>query len=140
MEKQFNAGAAIGIMGGVLGSIIWLFIAGLAINSPLYAFVPAFCGLAGGFFALFLLTRRPERRMPIAGGTILWLVAINFVFGNLIFDQIPESLWGMSTGKAAFSRLHLNLLFLAMSLLGFYMLVPGRKKPVEDENRPETAA
>ncbi|HLG94086.1 MAG TPA: hypothetical protein VI546_04555 [candidate division Zixibacteria bacterium] len=134
MEKTYNAGAAIGIMGGALGSVIWLFITGLATNSPFYAFVPTICGLAGGFFALFLLTRRPERRQIIAGGVILWLVAINFVFGNLLFDRIPSAVWGMSTGKATFSRLHLNLLLVAMSLFGIYLMAQGwRKKP---ESRP----
>ncbi|MCI0331392.1 MAG: hypothetical protein L0196_10710 [candidate division Zixibacteria bacterium] len=130
MEKTYNAGAAIGIMGGALGSVIWLFITGLAANSPFFAFVPTICGLAGGFFALFLLTRRPERRQTIAGGVILWLVAINLVFGNLLFDRIPPTVWGMSTGREQFSRLHMNLLLVAMSLFGIYLLAQGwRKKP-----------
>ena len=130
MEKTYNAGAAIGIMGGALGSVIWLFITGLATNSPFFAFVPTFCGLAGGFLALFLLTRKPERRQTIAGGVIIWLVAINLVFGNLLFDRIPPTVWGMSTGKEMFSRLHLNLLLVAMSLFGVYLMAQGwRKKP-----------
>ena len=128
MEKTYNAGAAIGIMGGVMGAVIWLFITGLATYSPFFAFVPTLCGLVGGFFALFLLTRKPERRQIIAGGVILWLVAINFAFGNLIFDYIPPTVFGMSTGKAAFPRFHLNLLLLAMLLFGFIILDQGRKK------------
>jgi hypothetical protein len=138
MEKTYNAGAAIGIMGGALGSVIWLFITGLATNSPFFAFVPTFCGLVGGFFALFLLTRKPERRQIIAGGVILWLVAVNLVFGNLLFDRIPPTVWGMSTGKEMFSRLHLNLLLVAMSLFGVYLMAQGwRKKP---ESQPLDSA
>ncbi|MCI0406386.1 MAG: hypothetical protein L0209_10045 [candidate division Zixibacteria bacterium] len=134
MEKTYNAGAAIGIMGGALGSVIWLFITGLATNSPFFAFIPTWCALGGGFFALFLLTRKPERRQLIAGGVILWLVGINLVFGNLLFDKIPPTVWGMSTGKEMFSRLHLNLLLVAMSLFGIYLMSQGwRKKP---ESRP----
>jgi len=56
------------------------------------------------------------------------LAAVNFVFGNLIFDRIGDSLWGISTGKEAFSRLHLNLLLVAMALLGFYLVVQNRIK------------
>ena len=138
MEKTYNAGAALGIMGGVLGSVIWLFITGLETYSSFFAFVPTLCGLVGGFLALFLLTRKPERRQIIAGGVILWLVAINFAFGNLIFDYIPPTVWGMSTGKAAFSRLHLNLLLVAMSLFGIHLMAQGwRKKP---ESKPLTPA
>lgn len=128
MEKTFNTGAAIGIMGGALGSVIWLFITGLAINSPLFTFVPVSCGLFGGFLALFLLSRSPVKRSLIAGGIILWLAAVNFVFGNLVFDQIPVTVWGMPTGKEAFSRLHFNLLLLAMALFGFYLTVQTRLK------------
>ncbi len=128
MEKTFNTGAAIGIMGGALGSVIWLFITGLAINSPLFTFVPVCCGLFGGLFALFLLSRSAVRRPLVAGGVILWLAAVNYVFGNLIFDQIPVTVWGVPTGKEAFSRLHFNLLLLAMSLFGFYLTVQNRLK------------
>ena len=133
MEKTYNAGAAIGIMGGALGSVIWLFITGLATNSPFFAFVPTYCGLAGGFFALFLLTRKPERRQIIAGGVILWLVAVNLVFGNLLFDRIPPTVWGMSTGKETFSRLHLNLLLVAMSLFGVYLMAQGWRRKSESQ-------
>lgn len=138
MEKTYNAGAAIGIMGGALGSVIWLFITGLATNSPFFAFVPTLCGLAGGFFALFLLTRRPERRQLIAGGVILWLVVINFIFGNLLFDRIPPTVWGMSTGKEQFSRLHMNLLLVAMSLFGIYLMSQGWNKK-SDQGPADTA-
>lgn len=128
MEKIFNAGAAVGIMGGALGSVIWLFITGLAIGSPFFMLVPLLCGFLGGFLALFLLTRRPERRNFIAGLCILWMTAVNFLFGNLVFDQIPPSVWGIPTHMGAFSRLHMNLLLLAMTLFGFYLTVQNRLK------------
>jgi hypothetical protein len=138
MEKTYNLGAAIGIMGGALGSVIWLFITGLETYSSFFAFVPVGCGVLGGFFALFLLSRKPERRQIIAGGVILWLVAVNLVFGNLLFDKIPPTVWGMSTGKELFSRLHLNLLLVAMSLFGIYLISQGWKK--KPESKPFEAA
>lgn len=133
MEKTYNLGAAIGIMGGALGSVIWLFITGLAIQSWFFMTVPLLCGLAGGFFALLLLSRKPEQRQIIAGSVILLLVAINLVFGNLLFDRIPLTVWGMSTGKEGFSRLHLNLLLVAMSLFGIYLMSQGWRKKPESE-------
>jgi hypothetical protein len=128
MEKTFNMGAAVGILGGVVGSVIWLFITGLAINSPFFMLVPLLCGFLGGFLALFLLTRRPERRNFIAGLCILWMTAVNCFFGNLVFDQIPASVWGIPTHMGDFSRLHMNLLLLTMALFGFYMTVKNRLK------------
>jgi hypothetical protein len=128
MEKTFNTGAAIGIMGGALGSVIWLFITGQATNSPLFILVPVSCGLFGGLLALFLLSRSAVKRPLVAGGIVLWLVAINFVFDNFIFDQIPVMVWGIPTHMGDFSRLHFNLLLLATALFGFYLTMQNRLK------------
>lgn len=63
--------------------------------------------------------RHPTRKFSIIGASILWVSIINLVFANGLYDAIPATLDGVSTGKEQISRWWLNGFLGLAALPGF---------------------
>ena len=112
-----------GIIGATIGGIAWLVCAGISIQSPLTAILPLILGIIGAFVEIKLYNNKPERKYALMGIGLLWLVIINFIFVNIIYDKLPNTFLGISTGKDTFNLTHLNISLGGISLLGFYFLI-----------------
>ncbi len=118
MDK--NKGIVVGTIGATVGSIGWLVIAGIAIKSWIFSLLPIILGLVCIISVIKLNNLHPERKFAIIGLTVLWLVILNFIFGNIVYERIPDTVWGIPTGKDMFNHLKLNVFLGLFSLWGFY--------------------
>ncbi|MBU0708018.1 hypothetical protein KKG41_06635 [Patescibacteria group bacterium] len=84
---------------------------------------PLVLGVLGFVLALKTIWNNPARAIATMGLLIFWLVIINFIFGNIYYDQIPEILGETSTGLEQFSRTRFNITFGLLSLLGFLFVL-----------------
>ena len=120
-------GEKAGLIGGAIGTTIggtsWLIILGISMKSILLATVPVLWGLVGVIAVIKFYDINPERKFLIIGAGILWIVVLNFILGNILYDKIPDTLAGMSTGKDQFSLLQINIFLGLISLLGFYFIL-----------------
>ncbi|MFH1622678.1 MAG: hypothetical protein ABIA97_06130 [Candidatus Omnitrophota bacterium] len=126
MERKMQSeksGIIIGTIGATFGSIAWIVVSGIVIKSLLFILLPLFAGLVCIIMVIKLYKIHPERAFTIMGLAILWLVIVNFVFGNIIYDRIPDTLGGMSTNKNQFNLLRLNVFFGVFSMMGFWFIV-----------------
>lgn len=123
MKQSEKTGIIGGTIGATIGGTAWLIIGGISMKSPLCILVPILWGLICIIAVLKLYNINPKRKFLIVGASLLWLVVLNFALGNILYDKIPDTLAGMSTGKEQFSLVKLNIFLGLMSLLGFYFLI-----------------
>lgn len=120
-------GEKLGLIGGTIGTAIggtsWLIILGISLKSILLATVPVLWGLIGVIAVIKLYDINPERKFLIIGAGILWIIVLNFILGNILYDKIPDTLGGMSTGKDQLSLLHINIFLGLILLLGFWFIL-----------------
>ena len=120
MEKS-QIGSIVGaILGCTLGGLVWLVGIGIGIGSPVVVVLTVVSGIICVFGVLKTIRLYSNRKYLIAGLAILWITMTNFSIGNSIYEEIPNSLWGFSTGIQSLSLVSLNLLLFSFSLLGFY--------------------
>lgn len=123
MAQSEKTGIIGGTIGATIGGIAWLVLLGIVIKSPFTIIIPIIWGLIGIIAVIKLYNGNPKRRFALVGLGLLWLVTLNFIFGNIMYDKIPDAFWGISTGKEQFSLVKLNILLGCLSLLGFYYLI-----------------
>ena len=112
-----------GVIGGTIGGICWMIIAGIAIKSSLLIVLPIVWGLICIVGEVKLYNDYPERKFAIMGLGIFWLLILAFIVVNNIYDKIPETLWRITTGKNQLSLLKLNIFLGCFSLWGFYWII-----------------
>ena len=131
MAEKNRFTIVIAAAGAVFGGLFWVVIMEIALRSWFHALIPVFLGGLCIFGVIKLYNRRPERKLAIIGLAILWLVVINFIFINVLYDSVPNILWGVSTGKNQISLYMLNLYMGIFSLAGFIFVIAdilGRKR------------
>ena len=111
------------LVGGTVGGFGWVVLFGIANRSLLMTGVPLIVGAICVTVGMRLFDARPQRQFAIAGLAELWIVLFDLLFVNLWYDKIPETLAGITTGKAQWSLLSLNLFLLVFSMLGFACVI-----------------
>lgn len=117
----------IGLIGGAVGATVgglsWLIILGIVLKSPLYTVLPILWGIVCIVAVVKLYAINPQRFCAIIGTAILWIMVLNIMLGNMLYESIPDTVGGMSTGKEQMSLLMINV-FMALFLVpGFFLLV-----------------
>lgn len=123
MSQPTKPGIVGGSIGSAIGGTAWLIVIGIYIKSlpiVLITVVGAILCITG---AIKLFSINPARKFSILGLLILWLVVLNFAMGNIIYDRIPDTIGGISTGKEQFSLVQFNIFLAMMSILGFFFIV-----------------
>jgi hypothetical protein len=124
-EKNAKLGIIFGSIGATIGGLLWIIIAGIAIKSILFIVVPAILIVIFISAIIVLYNRYPALWLIIIGILILCLTAANFIFLNLVFTQIPDSLWGIDTGKNQYALIQLNIFLGIFSFSGLFCLIFG---------------
>lgn len=126
--SQQKAGFYGGVFGGVAGGFTWLAMTGFIIHRPLVALAALAAAGVTILAALLAFKRFPARQLTLTGLVIIWVVIVNLIFIPRVYDAIPASVGGMTTGKEVFSEMKLMLLVGALSLLGFFMIYLDLKR------------
>jgi len=123
MKHPQGKGAFWGIVGATIGGIGWIIILGVVLRSPAIATIATALGVTTLFVALKLYQISPDRAFAIIGTVLLWLIIINLIFLNLLYETIPEKLGGLATGKDQISLITLNIQIGVFSIVGFFFLI-----------------
>ena len=123
MNQSEKTAVIWGIIGATLGGTLWIIIMGISMKSVPAILLPIIWGVVCVIGALKLYDINPTRKFAVMGAGILWLIILNFVFINLIYDKIPSVLGGISTGKEQISLAKINVFLGLISILGFFFLV-----------------
>lgn len=123
MKQSEKTGVVGGTIGGTIGGTAWLIIGGISIKSSITISIPIIWGLICVVAVIKLYNISPKRKFAIIGLGLLWLVILNFILGNIIYDKLPDTLGGISAGKELFSLTRLNIFLGFASLFGFYFLI-----------------
>ena len=116
--------AQIGTTAGItLGGTAWLIVLGIAVKSQFIIMLPILFGALCIFGSLYLYHRYPERKFAINGAAILWLIVWNSILANALYDKIPDSVGGITTGKNQFSLAQVNVILIALTVLGMWFLI-----------------
>ena len=124
-ERNAKLGIIFGSIGAIVGGLLWIIIAGIAIKSILFIVIPAVLIVIFISATIVLYNRYPALWLIIIGMLILCLTAANFIFLNLLFTQIPDSLWGIDTGKNQYALIQLNIFLGIFSFWGLFCLIFG---------------
>ena len=124
-ERNAKLGIIFGSIGATVGGLLWIIIAGIAIKSILFIVIPAVLIVIFISATIVLYNRYPALWLIIIGMLILCLTAANFIFLNLVFTQIPDSLWGIDTGKNQYALIQLNIFLGIFSFSGLFCLIFG---------------
>ena len=124
-ERNAKLGIIFGSIGATIGGLLWIIITGIAIKSILFIVVPAILIVIFISAIIVLYNRYPALWLIIIGMLILCLTAVNFIFLNLVFTQIPDSLWGIDTGKNQYALIQLNIFLGIFSFSGLFCLIFG---------------
>lgn len=124
-NKYARLGIIFGAAGSIIGGLLWIIIAGVAISSPLFIIIPSMLAII--FFALVIIfyNKYPKYWLIILGVLILGLIFTNFIFLNILFKQIPESIWGIDTGRNQYSIMQLNIFLGIFSFWGLFCIILG---------------
>lgn len=123
MINASKIGPMIGLVGAVLGSLFWLIALGAALKSWWLIIAPIVLSLICIIVAIILYSKVPKKILSIIGLVVLWVVNVNFIFVNALYNEIPETLNGVSTGKAQMSLASINIFLAAALLVGFYLII-----------------
>jgi Ca2+/Na+ antiporter len=124
-EKNAKLGIIFGSIGATIGGLLWIIIAGIAIKSILFIVVPAILIVIFISATIVLYNRYPALWLIIIGMLILCLTAVNFIFLNLVFTQIPDSLRDIDTGKNQYALIQSNIFLGIFSFSGLFCLIFG---------------
>lgn len=106
-----------------IGGLAWLLITGAVINAWWAIGLILLIGIFSIVTSFRYIDRYPGRERAILGTLMLWVIVVNFVFANAIYDRIPDYILGISSGKAQFSLLCINLFLGLLSFLGFGLVL-----------------
>jgi len=124
-ERNAKLGIIFGSIGAIVGGLLWIIIAGIAIKSILFIVIPAVLIVIFISATIVLYNRYPALWLIIIGMLILCLTTANFIFLNLVFTQIPDSLGGIDTGKNQYTLIQLNIFLGIFSFSGLFCLIFG---------------
>lgn len=123
MTQGEKAGLIGGTVGATIGGTCWLIVLGVVLRSPVYTLIPILWGLVCIVAVVKLYSINPKRKFLLMGTALLWIVLLNFILANILYDKIPDTLAGASTGKDQISLLKVNVFLGIVSLLGFFFLI-----------------
>lgn len=111
-----------GLLGTTGGGFAWVVVTGFVTGTPIVSLLAVILGVVCFAGSMALFRARPERRLMIIGLAFIWIALFNIIFINLIYNRIPDTVAGITTGKEALSSLNLTVLMAAFAVLGFAMV------------------
>ena len=126
-----NTGIFLGFFGAILGGLLWIIITGIVLKSMIFIIVPSAL-LIGSMVIVYLFYKKyPRKWLVILGALIIFLVAVNFIFANILYQSIPDYVGGISTGKNEMSLLQINIFLGMFAFWGLFCIIVGifRKHP-----------
>lgn len=132
-NKQ-KIGIAAGLIGAILGGLIWIIIVGIVLRSALFIAVPSIIAVASLVVFIKIYYMFPQRWLTILGALFLFLAIVNIIFINILYPIIPDYVGEISTGKNQMSLLQVYV-FLAMFFVwGIFCILIDYFKKKKDSN------
>jgi hypothetical protein len=123
----------IGALGGmIIGCISWIIIVGVSLGSLQIIIFPIIFGLICILFAWRSYRLHPERSLSIVGAALIWLMVLNFMAANFLYELIPETIWEdapqqyvqfFTTGKSQVGLLFINIWLSIFTLAGIVLII-----------------
>jgi drug/metabolite transporter (DMT)-like permease len=126
-----NIGIFLGLLGAVLGGLLWIIITGIVLKSAIFIVIPAVLMILSIVIVYLCYKKYPGKWLLILGILIIFLVAVNFIFANILYQSIPDSVGGITTGKNEMSLLQVNIFLGIFAFWGIFCIIIGtiRKHP-----------
>lgn len=121
--KQENYGNIGAVLGVVLGSLAWAVLAGFAVKEPIVSVLAAVLAVVLVAGALRFLSAYPARRLFVFGAIILVVIVADILLINRLYQKIPPSFCGVTTGKECASLCSLNWLLVVFAAIGFALVI-----------------
>ncbi len=111
-------GSLVGVIGG---GLTWLVVSGFVIGDPLIWAPPIALGAGLWWGAARAYARRPERLATVIGVVTLCVIVICLLYVDPVFAQLPDRVWGATTGKGGYALVQVKTLLglLAALAAGF---------------------
>jgi len=137
MKDSRRTGIIAGSAGAIFGSLIWIIILGITLKSIYIAVIPMILGLLAFLVVVFIANKKPDKFLRITGVLLVYISGINLVFLNFLFNRIPDTIGGVSTGKSLFTLLQLNFFVGIFLIAGIIILIKDfRASKKLPEQRP----
>jgi hypothetical protein len=131
LPKGQNLGVFLGSLGAILGSLLWIIITGVVLKSMIFIIIPAVIMIAGMAVFYLFYKKYPQKWLVILGALIVFLVMVNLIFANILYQRIPDYIGGISTGKEQMGLLQVNIFLGVFAFWGIFCIIVGliRKRP-----------
>jgi len=125
LSKGQNLGIFLGSFGALLGGLLWIIITGIALKSIIFMIIPVVLLIAGMAIVYLFYKKYPDRWLVILGALIIFLVVVNFIFANILYQMIPDYIGGISTGKDQMGPLQINIFLGIFAFWGIFCIILG---------------
>ncbi len=124
-SKGQKLGIFLGLFGTILGGLLWIIITGIVLKSMIFIIIPAVLLIASTVIVYLIYNKYPHKWLVILGALIIFLVIINLIFINILYQRIPDYVGGITTGKNEMSLLQVNIFLGIFAFWGIFCLVLG---------------
>ncbi len=124
-SKGQKLGIFLGLFGTMLGGFLWIIITGIVLKSMIFIIIPAVLLIASTVIVYLIYNKYPHKWLVILGALIIFLVIVNFIFINILYQRIPDYVGDISTGRNQMGLLPINIFLGIFSLWGIFCIVLG---------------
>ena len=125
LTKGQKLGIFLGLFGTMLGGFLWIIITGIVLKSMIFIIIPAVLLIASTVIVYLVYNKYPHKWLVILGALIIFLVIVNLIFINILYQRIPDYVGGITTGKNEMSLLQVNIFLGIFAFWGIFCLVLG---------------
>jgi hypothetical protein len=109
--------------GSVTGSFLWIFLIGAAAQMLWACFFSILCTAAGIYFPYKLYKKNSLRLLSAAAVLLIWIIMVNIIAINCVYDYIPDKIGSIDTGKNLISLKTINCVLALILIFPILMVV-----------------
>jgi len=130
MIESKKAGLLWGGLGSLVGGFCWIVVLGIVAGFTWVAVAAVLAVVIGSGALIYATNKFPQRYLSIIGWLAAAISVANFAALHFLYDEIPESVGGMTTGKDSASLFPVLVMLAVFFGIGVYLILKdSRKKP-----------